>query len=100
MGERDVPPRTIIFGAKAAPGYVRAKAIIKLINEIANLVNNDPDVNQILRVVFVENYNVSPADAHHSGRGCFRADFHRRQRSIRHLKHEVHDERCGNPGHA
>ena len=61
-GERDVPPRTIIFGAKAAPGYVRAKAIIKLINEIANLVNNDPDVNQILRVVFVENYNVSPAE--------------------------------------
>lgn len=41
---------------------MRAKAIIKLINEIANLVNNDPDVNQILRVVFVENYNVSPAE--------------------------------------
>ena len=61
-GERNVPPRTVIFGAKAAPGYVRAKAIIKLINEIANLVNNDPDVNQILRVVFVENYNVSPAE--------------------------------------
>lgn len=61
-GEHNVPPRTFIFGAKAAPGYVRAKAIIKLINEIGNLVNNDPVVNKILRVVFVENYNVSPAE--------------------------------------
>ncbi|WJZ03074.1 glycogen/starch/alpha-glucan phosphorylase [Corynebacterium freiburgense] len=61
-GLSDVPPRTFIFGAKAAPGYVRAKAIIKLINEIANLVNNDEEVNKVLRVVFVENYNVSPAE--------------------------------------
>ncbi len=61
-GETDVPPRTFIFGAKAAPGYVRAKAIIKLINSIGNLVNNDPVVSQYLRVVFVENYNVSPAE--------------------------------------
>ena len=61
-GLKDVPKRTFIFGAKAAPGYVRAKAIIKLINEIAEKVNNDPDVNDRLRVVFVENYNVSPAE--------------------------------------
>ncbi|RNE49445.1 glycogen/starch/alpha-glucan phosphorylase [Corynebacterium alimapuense] len=61
-GLTDVPPRTFIFGAKAAPGYFRAKAIIKLINEIGELVNNDPEVNSILRVVFVENYNVSPAE--------------------------------------
>ena len=61
-GLQDVPPRTFIFGAKAAPGYVRAKAIIKLINEIAELVNGDPDVNDTIRVVFVENYNVSPAE--------------------------------------
>ncbi|WP_459587269.1 glycogen/starch/alpha-glucan phosphorylase [Corynebacterium camporealensis] len=57
-----VPKRTFIFGAKAAPGYVRAKAIIKLINTIGDLVNNDPDTKDILRVVFVENYNVSPAE--------------------------------------
>ncbi len=61
-GERDVPKRTFIFGAKAAPGYTRAKGIIKLINSIAELVNNDPEVSKYLTVVFVENYNVSPAE--------------------------------------
>ena len=57
-----VPKRVFIFGAKAAPGYVRAKAIIKLINAIAELVNNDADVNGRIKVVFVHNYNVSPAE--------------------------------------
>ena len=55
-------PTAFIFGAKAAPGYARAKAVIKYINEIANLVNNDPEVNQKMRVVFVANYNVSYAE--------------------------------------
>ena len=58
----DVPKRVFIFGAKAAPGYVRAKAVIKLINTIADLVNNDPDINGRIKVVFVHNYNVSPAE--------------------------------------
>lgn len=58
----DVPKRVFIFGAKAAPGYIRAKAIIKLINTIADLVNNDPDINGRIKVVFVHNYNVSPAE--------------------------------------
>ena len=58
----DVPKRVFIFGAKAAPGYIRAKAIIKLINTIADLVNNDPDISGRIKVVFVHNYNVSPAE--------------------------------------
>lgn len=55
-------PTTFIFGAKAAPGYARAKAIIKYINEIANLVNNDPDTKDLLQVFFISNYNVSYAE--------------------------------------
>ncbi len=55
-------PTTFIFGAKSAPGYARAKAIIKFINEIAELVNNDASINGVLKVVFVQNYNVSYAE--------------------------------------
>ncbi|MDR1832700.1 MAG: glycogen/starch/alpha-glucan phosphorylase [Fusobacteriaceae bacterium] len=55
----DFTPVTYFFGAKAAPGYVIAKGIIRLINEVAQLVNHDTDVNQKLKVVFVENYRVS-----------------------------------------
>ena len=58
----DVVPRTFIFGAKAAPGYFRAKGIIKFINEIAKLVNEDADVNGRIKVVFVSNYRVSYAE--------------------------------------
>lgn len=60
--ERDWTPRVFFFGAKSAPGYVRAKTIIKFINEIQNLVNNDSEVSQFIKVVFVENYNVSKAE--------------------------------------
>ena len=58
----DFPPTAFIFGAKAAPGYYMAKAVIKFINEIANLVNSDEQVKPYLRVVFVQNYNVSYAE--------------------------------------
>ena len=59
---KDVPPTAFIFGAKAAPGYRRAKAVIRFINRLADLVNNDPDVNDKMRIVFVQNYNCSYAE--------------------------------------
>ncbi|MGN0682569.1 MAG: glycogen/starch/alpha-glucan phosphorylase [Oscillospiraceae bacterium] len=62
IAKSNLAPVTYIFGAKSAPGYARAKAIIKYINEIANLVNNDPDINGLIKVVFVQNYNVSYAE--------------------------------------
>lgn len=58
----NLAPTTFIFGAKAAPGYARAKAIIKFINEIADLVNNDPTINGLLKVVFIQNYRVTYAE--------------------------------------
>lgn len=59
---KDFTPTTFIFGAKSAPGYFRAKGIIKLITEIAKLIESDGQVNKILKVVFVSNYNVSYAE--------------------------------------
>ncbi len=58
----DFTPTTFIFGAKSAPGYRRAKAIIKYINEIGRIVSSDPETRELIKVVFVQNYNVSYAE--------------------------------------
>lgn len=61
-GEEAVP-RTVIFGGKAAPGYTMAKLIIKLINDVGDIVNNDPQVENRLKVVFMADYGVTTAEA-------------------------------------
>lgn len=59
---KNISPVTFIFGAKSAPGYRRAKTIIKYINEIAKIISSDNEVNKLINVVFVSNYNVSYAE--------------------------------------
>lgn len=60
--DMDFYPRTFIFGAKAAAGYRRAKLTIKLINNVANVINNDKSIDGKIKVVFIENYRVSNAE--------------------------------------
>ena len=76
--DMDFYPRTFIFGAKAAAGYRRAKLTIKLINNVANVINNDKSIDGKIKVVFIENYRVSNAEIIFE-----RADFNSQQRGFR-----------------
>ena len=59
---KDFVPTTFIFGGKSAPGYLKAKAIIKVINAVADLIDKDPVVSKYIKVIFVSNYDVSYAE--------------------------------------
>ncbi len=86
--------RTIIFGGKSAPGYFMAKLIIKLINSIADVINNDKEINGMLKIVFLVNYGVSLAcGKNYSSRQPLRTNFNCRNRSLRHKQYEVRIER-------
>ncbi len=87
--QADVTPRTFIFGGKAAPGYFMAKRIIKLINSVGEVVNNDPDVAGRLKVVFFPDFNVTNGHLDLPGGRPLRADLDRREGGVRNRQHEV-----------
>ena len=85
-------PRCVLIGGKAAPGYYLAKQIVKLINNVAGVVNSDPLAELWLKVVFFPNYRVSAMEVICPGTELSEQIFYRWKRSLRHRQHEIHDE--------
>ena len=98
--QRDWVPRVKIFAGKAAASYRYAKLIIKLINDVAEVVNNDPAIGGRLKIVFLADYNVSLAEVIIPGRRPVRTDFDRGHGSLRHRQHEAGAERRADHRHA
>ena len=105
----DWVPRVKIFGGKAAPGYFFAKDMIRLINDVAEVLNADPVASRYLKVLFLPNYNVTMAERLIPADRSERADLDGGERGLGHRQHEVcpewgHDHRhvgrgqCGDTG--
>ena len=93
-GNKPARPITFVFGAKAAPAYTIAKDIIHLILCLSKVIENDPEVSPYLKVVMLENYNVTYAEKIIPACRYFRADFACIKRSQRNEQHEIYVKRC------
>ena len=93
-----VTPTTFIFSGKAASSYTFAKETIRLINSVADVINNDPRVNEVMKVCFIPNFRVSNAQLIYPPPRS-RSRSPRRQGGLGYVQHEAHDERRHYAGH-
>ena len=94
-----MPPRLFLFGAKAAPGYMRAKQTIRYINALADLIDKHPRARQMIKIVYIEKLRRFHRGNSDSRQRNQSAAFYRGQGGQRHGQHEVHDERRRDTGH-